>query len=268
MRTITLVLTLAIAVPASAGNKPLLKERKRDAFSEMNAKRGDARGNDAGLALRFFNALTGAPVSGATVTFDGQQAVTSADGRALLSWPKNLNRREDRRIAKFRRKGYVDSDIELHFMAGTIFSTRFSISPALDPKRMRVVMDWGARPADLDAHLIKRGNQGFHISYRKMKTYKDLARLDRDDTDAFGPETITVNRVDANGDYTFVIHDYTHRSQAHRADFRNAKATARVYLDGRLKAQFIPPVGRGNLWEVFKLSRGQLKAINRIRSQR
>ena len=151
-------------------------------------------------------------------------------------------------------------------MAGTLFNNRFSISPALSPERLRVVLDWGSSPADLDAHLLKhkRGKERFHISYRYKKSWRDVARLDRDDTDGFGPETITVDRVDARGEYTFVVDDYTHHHQPHRANFHDARANVQLYMDGKLKAQFRAPPGRGNLWRVFTLHDGKLTVVNKV----
>ena len=155
MRVFVILTALGLAMPATAQSKLNSKQRKRDAFSELNAKRKTNQGPDAGLALRFFDALTGEPLRGAKVSADGESVMTNAEGRALLKWPAKLNNREDRRIVRVSKSGYVTSDIEVHFMAGTIFNNRFSISPALEPKRVRVVLDWGSSPADLDAHLIK-----------------------------------------------------------------------------------------------------------------
>jgi hypothetical protein len=266
MRFLMIVAALGLAMPVSAQSKLSSKQRKRDAFSELNAKRKTDQGSDAGLALRFFDALTGEPLRGAKVSADGESVMTNGEGRALLKWPAKLNKREDRRIVRVSKSGYVTSDIEVHFMAGTIFNNRFSISPALSPDRLRVVLDWGSSPADLDAHLIKqkRGRKQYHISYREMKSWRDVARLDRDDTDAFGPETITIDRVDARGDYTFVVHDYTNHHTSNAADMYKARATVQLYMDGQLKAQFRPPRGRGNLWSVFVLRAGKLTTVNKI----
>ena len=238
------------------------KQRQSDPLKDRNAKRKTDQEPDRDLALRFFDALTGKPLADAHVSSHDQSEMTNHEGRVLLKWPANLNGQEDLRTVRVSRQGYITSAIELHFTAGTLFSTRFSISPALTPERLRVVLDWGASPADLDAHLIKQ--KRFHISYRDMKSWRDVARLDRDDTDGHGPETITIDRVDARGDYAFMVHDYTHHHNAHSANFHEARATVLLYMDGRLKAQFRPPRGRGNLWNVFSLRGGQLTTENQV----
>jgi len=266
MRFIVILAALGLAMPATAQSKLNSKQRKRDAFSELNAKRKTNQGPDAGLALRFFDALTGEPLPGAKVSADGESAVTNGEGRALLKWPAKLNNREDRRIVRVSKSGYVTSDIEVHFMAGTIFNNRFSISPALEPKRVRVVLDWGSSPADLDAHLLKhkRGKERYHISYRYKTSWRRKAQLDRDDRDGFGPETITIRQVDKEGEYTYVVDDYTHHHQPQRASFYDARARVLVYMDGKLKAQVRPPRGRGNLWSVFVLREGKLSIVNKV----
>jgi hypothetical protein len=260
MRILCFLLITVLGTTSFAGNSRL-KERKRDAFSELNAKSRQG-GDDTGLALRFFNALTGQPLSSAKVRFGGTQRTTNTDGRVLFDWPKNLNRREDRRQATVEHKGFITSTIEVHFIAGSIFNNRFSISPTLAPRQVRVVLDWAKKPADLDAHLVKAG--AFHISYQKMKNWRDLARLDRDDLDGFGPETITVDRLDSDGKYTFAVHDYSNQNAPSRSNLRRAAATVRVFSDGRLTHQFIAPKGSGNAWVVFEISGGKVIPINRL----
>ena len=76
------------------------KQRKRDALSELNAKRKTQQGSDAGLALRFFDALTGDPLVGAKVSARGESTRTNGEGRALLKWPSDLNNREDDRTVR------------------------------------------------------------------------------------------------------------------------------------------------------------------------
>jgi hypothetical protein len=264
MRILSFILVSALSATSFAGPGSL-KDRKRDAFSELTAKRG-ITGGDAGLPLRFFNALTGKPLNGAQVQFEGKTKKTDRKGRALFAWPSNLNRREDYRKATVRHGGYISSTVEVHFMAGTIFNNRFSISPVLKPRQMRIVLDWGDNPADLDAHLVKEGQ--FHISYRKMRTWRERARLDRDDRDGYGPETITIDRVDGHGTYTFAVHDYSNRSNPRAANLRRAGSSVRVYADGMLAHQFIAPSGSGNAWVVFKIRKGQIVPVNQIKSPR
>ena len=144
MRWMMIGVVLGLALPKTAQPQVNSKQRKRDAFSELNAKRKTQQGSDAGLALRFFDALTGDPLVGAKVSAGGESTRTNGEGRALLKWPSDLNDREDDRTVRVSKRGYVTSDVEVHFMAGTIFNNRFSISPAL-PLSGSVSCSIGAR---------------------------------------------------------------------------------------------------------------------------
>ena len=140
-------------------------------------------------------------------------------------------------------------------MAGSLFFNRFSVSQMLTPGRLRVVLDWDRAPLDLDAHLIKVG--AYHISYRKMRVYQDQAKLDRDDRDGYGPETITIERVDPTARYRFYVHDYTRSSKM--GDM--SKAHVRVYSErGLEKTYVIPRQLKGDQWSVFELHQGEFSA--------
>jgi uncharacterized protein YfaP (DUF2135 family) len=54
---------------------------------------------------------------------------------------------------------------------------------------LRVVSSWGRSPADLDLRGVFPGN---HVFFNRKLGAK--ANLDVDDTDSFGPETITSTR--------------------------------------------------------------------------
>jgi hypothetical protein len=155
--------------------------------------------------------------------------------------------------AQFERPGYVSLDAELRFMAGALFFNRFSVSKALPPGKLRVVLDWGAQPRDLDAHLIREG--AYHISYRETRSYQDQVLLDRDDLDGFGPETITINQLSSQGEYRYFVRDFTRSGR-----LADSKAHVRVYSERRLlKSYVIPSDIKGDEWEVFRVTHGQLR---------
>ena len=140
-----------------------------------------------------------------------------------------------------------------------VFFNRFSISPALAVDRIRVVLDWGRTPRDLDAHLVKEGD--YHISFQDMKVVKEQARLDRDDLDGEGPETITVLKLSPQGTYRYYVHDYT-RSGA----IGSSKASVKVYgPDGILDTFDIPDRAKGTIWEVFRIENGGIVKVNTVR---
>lgn len=87
-----------------------------------------------------------------------------------------------------------------------------ALSPEI--KEFRIVVTWGSRPADLDAHLTGPFPEGgqFHIWYRHKVLIGGKDFLDRDDTSGYGPETITIYKP-AVGNYSYSVFDYSNRSK-------------------------------------------------------
>lgn len=204
------------------------------------------------LTLYFLDAQTGVGISGAEVSLLNEHGRTDHGGRVCFTYPSGDLMNEVLK-ATFEKRGYVKMSAELRFMAGALFFNRFSVSKALPPGKLRIVLDWGAQPSDLDAHLLREG--AYHISYREMRVYQDLALLDRDDRDGFGPETITINRVDPKAHYSFFVRDFTQSGK-----LSESKAHVRVYSgQNLLKTYEIPAQVSGHDWQVFSVINGELK---------
>jgi len=231
--------------------KKALENKKDDVFEEMDTKN---------LTLRFFDALNGKEIAGATVSVNGEEFSTDSEGKVLFPAPEE----DGFYPVSFRAEGYVPVDFKIEIMVGTLFFNRFSVSPLLDVKNLRVVLDWDASPADLDAHFVKQGN--FHISFRDMRTLQDgSGQLDRDDMDGYGPETITLKEVSRNGTYSFFVHNYTDGSNSSTQNLSRSKGTVKVFGDGRLLNVFqVPRNATGNYWQVFKIVNGGIIDINRL----
>ena len=90
--------------------------------------------------------------------------------------------------AHFQAAGNPKTTIDLYYMASSLFFNRLSMSKPLAAGRLRIVLDWARLKADWAAYFIRDGM--YHISYRKMKVYGDLAAPDRDDRDGMASETI------------------------------------------------------------------------------
>jgi hypothetical protein len=216
------------------------------------------------LSLRFYDAVTGKPIQGARVTLRGKTSTSDAGGRVVFPFPR-IDREEGFVEALFERKGYVRSLVKVHILLDSVFIHRYSISPTLPPGRYRITLDWAGKPPDLDAHLVKSGR--YHISFRDMRKYEDLAWLDRDDMDGEGPETITVSRLDPNAHYAFYVHDYTHRSQSGFSGFKRSRAHVMVFNDQGVVQGFEVPDGPGRVWKVFEIHDGQIREASRIVDQ-
>lgn len=206
------------------------------------------------FTIRFFDALTGNPVEGAQVMIEklGSFETDSAGRVQFPRQPDGLLR------TLFKKDGYIASVFMVDVVAETIFKNRFVVSPVLDINQFRVVLDWDQQPADLDAHLVKAN--GYHLSYRNTRVLTDgTGVLDRDDMDGFGPETITVARIDANGSYTFFVHNFSGEKNPSGTPLSASKATVRVYGSNRLIKTFQVPTNlKGLVWHVFKVENGQV----------
>ncbi len=228
-----------------------MKGRFDDAFTEVE---------DGLMTLRFINCENGKPVPDALVQVE-TLGVFTTDGEGKIRFPIM---KDGTYHAKFLKEGFVKAEIPFEVVVGTIFQNRFSVSPILDVKYMRVALDWGKRPRDLDAHLEKKGS--YHISYRDKKRSADgTARLDRDDIDGEGPETITVEDPQENAVYDFWVHDYTNRNDAANKKLSKSKATVSLWLNNEFIGKYTVPTGvSGNKWLVFSMVDGKIIERNQV----
>lgn len=129
----------------------------------------------------------------------------------------------------------------------------FALSPEI--KEFRIVVTWGSRPRDLDAHLSGPKPEGgdFHIWYRNKILIGGRDFLDRDDTDKYGPETITIYKP-AVGNYYYSVYDYSNRKKKRSKRLSRSNAVVNVYGQNKLLATFeVPEDMKGNCWHVFKI---------------
>lgn len=250
MKQLFLILfTAAAFLPAQITTK------SADIFEEMES---------GALTLRIYNAVNGRPVPGASVNIQTVgEFVTDDEGKLLFPAPA-----EDGVLtALITADGYITSEVPVEIMAGTLFFNRISISPIMDIKRVRIVVDWDKKPLDLDAHLVKHGADGYHISYRNMRTLADKSgMLDIDAMRGYGPETITVNEISASSTYEYYIHDFSNAKNSASPAISDSKATVKVYGEGKLLKVFTVPLKKeGTVWNVFTIERGHIREAGQVR---
>ncbi len=144
-----------------------------------------------------------------------------------------------------------------------------TISPILNEGEIRVVLTWDYNPYDLDSHLIgpTPTNEKFHVFYSN-KNYNfegtKYDNLDVDDRNSYGPETISVYK-NVNGEYLYLVHDYTNRSKTDSSALGNSSAQVKLYVAGRKEPYiFNVPNKSGTVWKVFKLVNGEVVPINEM----
>lgn len=196
-------------------------------------------------------------IGDATVTLqkNGEQSVigtTGADGRATLSAPFAD---DPATLLIIKKTGYSSLVVKCPCEGMT-----YAISPVMQNlDGMRIVLNWGAKPADLDSHLFYTRN---HVFYSN-KTGTDTL-LDVDDTTSYGPETITIQRKRDGMRYAYAVHDFTDKSLPQTDGLSKSHAKVFVYIGQTLiKTYYVPKNQHGNLWTVFAVTGdGEFQDIN------
>lgn len=138
----------------------------------------------------------------------------------------------------------------------------YALSPALKGlDSMRIVLSWGEKPSDLDSHMVYPGN---HLYFDHKTGSKD--NLDVDDTDSYGPETITLDRRENGHVYLYAVHDYSNQSQPDATELSASQAKVFVYVgDSLVRTYYVPGGKKGNLWTVFRINKnGDIDDINKV----
>lgn len=141
----------------------------------------------------------------------------------------------------------------------------YALSPVMkNLDGMRIVLNWGKFPADLDSHLSFPGN---HIYFDHKKG--SFANLDVDDTNSYGPETITINNKKFGQSYHYFVHDYSDKEDLNSSQLSASGAKVFVYVGQSLvKTYYIPKNKKGNVWNLFKINEnGEIIDINTILSK-
>lgn len=237
---------------------------------------GDEYGGIGNASGTITNALTGQPVSGLNLTI--RKGRNNTSGEIVKSLKTNeqgayaVDLPGGNYTVEISGAGYISTSFNVISIGGLNKEKQnATISPeGLLGEGIRVVLNWGEKPLDLDSHLTGPAADGdrFHVYYRN-KDYRDSAneaKLDVDDTTSYGPETVTVVKRVNEGTYTYAIHNYSDRfNLSNNFNISNSEATVRLYSGNVLLATYNVPINKeGNVWRVFEIRNGQIVPINRI----
>ena len=135
----------------------------------------------------------------------------------------------------------------------------FAMTPTLEEGKVRIILNWGSTPNDLDSHLLGRtpANGTFNVYYSAKSYHYDgteMANLDHDDTTSYGPETITILEP-IHGTYTYAVHDFSNKNSQTSSAMSFSGARVRVMIGGQDSVQeFYVPTNRvGTYWTVFTI---------------
>ena len=220
-----------------------------------------------GVTGKVLNAVDRSPVTNALVAISGQTVTTNDNGDYTI-----LNVGTGNHYATGSSDGFcpfgapfvIPDDYE-----GETFTYNFSLSPVLIAGQTRMVLNWGENPHDLDSHLLTpiiNGNT-YHIYYGNPGSYANApyAKLDTDDTNGYGPETITINQS-FSGTYTYYIKNFIGANYG----LKNSGAVAQIYSGESCAATIIevPTDTDGLYWHVCNIdgASGDITVVNQIQN--
>ena len=201
--------------------------------------------------LLFFDAKSGNPLRDATIALEGLGTFRT-DSLGVITIPVL---KDGVSTFHFSKDGYVSANYEIKFRKGILFFNRFSVCPLMEKGTIRIVLDWGKEPIDLDLHLVRENY--YHVSYLTTRVSDGSAQLDRDDKNSFGPETITLSKIDNKAIYNCYVIDYTNQARNNSRILLNSRSVVRIYENNAL-SKTIPICRsvRNNKWLVFQIVNG------------
>ena len=173
--------------------------------------------------------------------------------------------------AVFSGEGIITSRIGVAVVGGeTIPDFNQSVAPVfLGDGDYRFVLTWGSYPSDLDSHIhipLNGGESYYHVYHGDAGNAESepMTILDLDDTDSYGPETITIVQQYSEGTYVYYINNFSD-SEDSSTSLLTSGARVDVYSGDSLLTSFnVPASGVGPIWMVCTLDGDVLTPINQI----
>ncbi|MDD2980442.1 MAG: tetratricopeptide repeat protein [Hespellia sp.] len=216
------------------------------------------------LSGTIINAVTEEGVSGVSLEFvpsnSKLKTVTSVSGG---NGTFSVDLEPDTYEMNVSADGYIDESFTVEIKEGESYSGKqYTISPELASGSARIVLEWGAEPADLDSYLYGQTDGGDSVLTSFMNKSctingKTIADLDVDNRQGYGPETTTL--YDLNGKYNFTVQDY-----GRTGTMKDSGATVKIYIDGKEPQTITIDSGSSirNSWDVFEINHGEVKVHN------
>lgn len=169
------------------------------------------------------------------------------------------------------KSGYFDLKIDNKAINGNVSLDNLAVCEFLPPYQVRVVVQWGENPKDLDLHLVgptaKLASGRFHIYYNRKSynendgTYpygadengtRSTASLVQDDTRSYGPEAINIFNFGSGyalGTYTYTLHNWS------GTDWAGTAISARIFDSEGLMREVPFPSNATNerYWKMFQI---------------
>jgi hypothetical protein len=206
-------------------------------------------------------------VSGATVTFKKggtvvKTATTDVSGRYTVKAPFGQV------TVTVTAGGRITKSKSIN-IAGRINRGQgadLAMSKVLPPGGWRATVSWNAEPRDVDTHVFFGQNAGQQVYYGRLSitapgTGGVKVDLDRDDTNGYGPETVTFNKIGSCTGTGRCLVKYKIKKYSGSGSLLNGKPIVTVYRGNQVQATYNvnPPANLGrSLYTVFTIdARGQ-----------
>ncbi len=196
----------------------------------------------------------GARVSGARVVADGidytGNTSTGTDSAGNFALPI----KKAARAAITSRSGGKTSNSVAAGPSTSDFAASGSCLVLTDQaNNVSIKLTWGEMPADVDSHLLTPGGDHIYFSNKGDLAAAPWANLDVDDTSSFGPEIVTLRKLQV-GSYTYVVNNYS-RNQGPTPGLTESPTRVELNIGGATTA-YAPPAGEADAawWTVFNFS--------------
>ncbi len=193
---------------------------------------------DSNIKFSFRDAVDCSKIDNLKVTFFGQIFHTNENGEISFPLPPSELDITDILVAK--KKGYITLEQNVSASVGTFLNKKFLVTKDIPLDQARVILSWSDKPSDLDLHIR---SEDFHISYRNKEGAQYKVSLDRDSLNGFGPETITIKKLDKEKKYKVYVSKYSHDgdidSSVNLSFYANGKLDKSVNLSRELSSSCI-----------------------------
>ncbi len=246
---IIIFLLCLISVAAKASGTCWSKNEISDhEFAEM----------DGMIVLSFKDAVDCKPLQNASVHLQKREYKTGMNGSLRLPQVMFDSISDDDLPITVSKKGYITLKTHLKVVVGGVWNKHFLLTEKIPINQMRFVLQWGEEPHDLDLHLL---GKNFHISYRNKKNVGSMARLDRDSRRGYGPETITLEKVEDGQKYQLFVHQYSSQGKF------DAHSQVHVYKNSQLDRVVVLPDTEQRRVHILDIVNHKVQYFNRPTSE-
>ncbi len=246
--------TTTTAKPTTkATTKPTTTKTTQPTAATVNIKTTNALDGNVlgGVTVKIrsgSNNKTGAVKNTITTNSDGTSSIRLANGKYTLEGSKS---------------GYITTYINITVNGSNVTASISLSIDNLNADELRIVLTWDSIPYDLDSHLnFAYGDSAYHVCFYQLiasHNGENIAELDNDEQNGFGPETVTIYKP-SETTYTYSVYNFSGSPS-----ITTSNAHVIVYAGSRQIASYdVPTSGEGYTWDVFTVRGTQITTINKI----